>query len=59
MTQEQDHCGSQIIVCLAVKLLSELTNRDTTKHIYEVQIIHTIEFHPCCHGPRRPQHDNQ
>lgn len=42
MIQEQDYCGTQITVCLAVKLLSELANPEATKHTQEVQVIRTI-----------------
>ncbi|KAJ4938096.1 hypothetical protein JOQ06_002722 [Pogonophryne albipinna] len=28
-------------------------------HTQEVQVIRTVAFHPCCHGPRQPQHVDQ
>lgn len=38
------------LVCLAVKLLSELSNPEASKHTEEIQVFHIIEFYPCCHG---------
>lgn len=38
------------LVCLAVKLLSELANPEASKHTEEIQVFHIIEFYPCCHG---------
>lgn len=38
------------LVCLAVKLLSELTNPEASEHAEEIQVFHIIGFYPCCHG---------
>jgi len=72
MTQEQDYCGSQIIVCLAVKLLSQFIEEKRRRRKKKKRKMNTRVKrsggtlpHPGaaarrrCHGPRRPQRVNR